>query len=333
MRRFCSQPRSMVVRRRSGTPAALETDYVHPDTGLSMDTTRSERLFPYRARISNKKWTELTGRLDNLTSTLDEGLETLTSNQDTLIAGQADILAAVSSAACDLTGLEAGQAQILSDIADLDADLDKLDTLLTTVETSRDTILAGQTTIRNDIADLSTQLTTAETNILAEIASAHTKLDALETGQQEICDKIDALETKIDMIIELLAGECPEGSTLNGDQCYTVSDSGANFADALTACEMDGGSLATMTADNAAFLYGLIEPLPSSRAWIGMTMTSGSWAWTDGSTYDYTGWPGMEPSNANRQCANAEAASSTTGEWADRPCTNNRRYICQADIP
>ena len=97
----------MVVRRRSGTAAALETDYLHPDTGLSMDTTRSERLFPYRARLSNNKWTELTGRLDNLTSTLDEGLETLTSNQDTLIAGQTDILAAVSSAECDLTGLEA----------------------------------------------------------------------------------------------------------------------------------------------------------------------------------------------------------------------------------
>ena len=176
---------------------------------------------------------------------------------------------------------------------------------------------------------MSTQLTTAETNILTEIASANTKLDALETGQQEICDKIDALETKIDTILDILIEECPEGATLNNGQCYTLSSTRVTYADALTACEMAGGSLATMTADNAAFLYGLIDTQPGDGSWIGMTMTSGSWAWTDGSTYDYTGWPGMEPNNANRQCVRAVATSSTTGEWVDRQCSSNRRYVCQ----
>ena len=257
-----------------------------------------------------------------------------------LETGQTNILTAVNmipTDECDLSGLETGQTNILTAVSMIPTD----ECDLSGLETGQTNILTAVSMIPTDECDLSgletgqmnilTQLGNVETNILAEFVTINTKLDELETGQQEICDKIDALEVKIDMLIDQLDG-CPAGSTLNNAQCFTFSGMAATFAAATSACAAMGGALATMTADNEAFLYSLADMAANDRAWIGLEFTMGSWTWQDGSPYGgFTDWPAAEPTNPNRACGEARASSSSTGAWNNRPCDNNRRYICQFD--
>ena len=201
----------------------------------------------------------------------------------------------------------------------------------TEIDSAEALLLAGQATINSNIADLSTQLATTETTILAQLTTINTKLDQLEAGQQEICDKIDALEVKIDSIIDILTDTCPAGATAYEGKCYTVSDMKVTYADAAAACVAAGATLATMTAANEVFLYNLAATTNSKRAWIGLTMASGSWAWEDGSLYGlFTDWDGAEPTDMSKQCADARA-SFNPPVWDDRPCTATTFYICQSD--
>ena len=293
---------------------------------------------------------------DATTAQLDTILETLNTNTGSLSSGQTAILQAISSpgATCDLTSLEGGQTTIINgqttittDISAVSSDLTttkdmilaaitdldtEIGTLSTDLDTAKTMILDGQTTINTNIADVSTQITTLGNMILAQLTTIDGKLDDLETGQQEICDKIDALEVKIDDITDIITDTCPAGATLNDGKCYTVSDTKVNYADAAAACVADGATLATMTAANEAFLYNLVYTEASSqRAWLGLTMTSGSWAWEDGSLYGvFTDWDGAEPTAPTRQCADAGAFANPPS-WKDRPCTDRTFYVCQSD--
>ena len=312
----------------------LATDLDQLDDILAAITTAKDMIIAGQGDI-NSNIADLDSDLDTVKTMVVDGQADINTNMDSvstelgtaktmILAGQGEITDDIDTVSSELS---TAKDMILAAIADVDSDVAGISTQINTAQTM---ILAGQDTINNNIDDVSTQVTDGGTAILAELTTVNTKLDTLEAGQQEICDKIEALETKIDTILDILIEECPEGATLNNGQCYTVSSTRATFAEAMTVCQTAGGNLATMTADNAAFLYGLMDTQPTGGSWIGLTMTSGSWAWTDGSAYGaYTDWPGAEPSNAIKQCVRAMATSSTTGEWEDRRCSRTRTYICQ----
>ena len=126
-------------------------------------------------------------------------------------------------------------------------------------------------------------------------------------------------------------GSCPPGASFDDGKVYTVYCVKKNYADATAACAATGGTLATMTAENEAFLYGLAGRTPTRRAWIGLMMVAGNWEWQDGSLYGgFTDWQGAEPSRPAKQCVDARAFK-TPQTWKDRRCTDTTFYICQTD--
>ena len=250
-----------------------------------------------------------------------------------ILTGQGDINNNIGSLSNDLSTTKTmilnGQINITTDIDSLSSELsaakdmissviDDLSTEVSTqINTTKTMILDRQDNIITDISSLSTQLETTETTILSELTTIHTKLDGLEEDQEKICNKIEALEAKIDTIIDKLmggggggggGGKCPYGYTLNNGLCYKLFTKKLNFLDATTVCSDEGGALATMTANNQDLLYSLADMAPSDRAWIGLSRGRRSWEWQDGSTYgDFLDWQGEEPNNRRRQCAVAKS--------------------------
>ena len=90
-------------------------------------------------------------------------------------------------------------------------------------------------------------------------------------------------------------------------------------SEALADCQADGGSLVSIhsVAEKNAILN---HPcfLRTSTYWIGLDSISGSYAWTDGTSYDYQFWSGdTEADTANsRNCI-----KSTNGRWEDEDCS------------
>ncbi|XP_043210000.1 C-type lectin domain family 4 member M-like [Amphibalanus amphitrite] len=257
------------------------------------------------------------------------GISTELSTTKTMILdGQSTISTSIATLSTDLS---TAKSMILAAIADLDSDVAAVNTAISDAKTM---ILAGQTTINNNIAGLATQITNTEATITTQLDTINTKIDALETGQQEICDKIEALDAKLDTILaKLMDGmttTCPDGATESGGQCFTISTDRDSLDNAAAACETTGGTLATMTAENAAVIYGLANSLTSKRVWIGLTTEAGSWKWEDGSTYGtFLDWEGgTEPPALDMRCGEAVATSSTEGDWESQPCTANRNFIC-----
>ncbi|XP_043192001.1 C-type lectin domain family 10 member A-like isoform X2 [Amphibalanus amphitrite] len=248
-----------------------------------------------------------------------------------LLEGQTTITTDIATLSTDLA---TAKQMILDAIAALSTDIDNISTLIDTVKTM---ILAGQETINNNISGVSTQITNLQTTLESELTDIDNQLNTLETGQHEICDKIDALDVKLDTIIAKLMGGnmsngmCDDGSTPINGQCFFLVEKAEDFETARAACETQGGTLATMTADNAAALYALADMAPNDKVWIGLTAETGTWEWVDGTDYPsgFMNWGGgTEPSPAMMRCGEAEATSSSDGFWNEIPCESARRFIC-----
>ena len=68
-------------------------------------------------------------------------------------------------------------------------------------------------------------------------------------------------------------------------------------------------------------------PSPASISYFhGLTKSSGSWRWMDGSTASYTDWAGAQPDNTGG-CGVFWDLSSYT--WDDQWCNNNNKYVCE----
>ncbi|KAF0306323.1 C-type lectin domain family 4 member M [Amphibalanus amphitrite] len=279
------------------------------------------------SNLESAKTEILDGQMD-----ISDGLDTLSDELATtksmILDGQGMISSSIDTLSSDLSTTK---SMILDAIGDLDDDIADVSSQIDVAKTM---ILDGQTALGSDISDLSTQLTNVETSILAELSDVDTKLDELQTGQEEICDKIEALDAKLDTIISKLMGSCADGSMPVNGQCFALFEDSSNFEDAQAACEAQGGTLATMTADNAAALYALADMASNDKVWIGLTAESGTaWEWVDGTDYPsgFMDWDGgTEPSPASMRCGEAEATSSSDGNWNDISCTAQRQFICSS---
>ena len=155
---------------------------------------------------------------------------------------------------------------------------------------------------------------------------------------------IQTLNAKLDTIIAQLEGTsdggsgdggggttrtCRDGYTLNNDQCFQLFDDKFTYPLAMTTCADEGGTLATMTADNAAFLYGLVDMSPNGQAYIGLTRFGSAWEWEDGTAYpgEFTDWPGDEPNIRGVQCT----VAADTGIWVPTRCRTLQCFICQIE--
>uniref|UniRef100_A0A8C6TC13 C-type lectin domain-containing protein n=1 Tax=Neogobius melanostomus TaxID=47308 RepID=A0A8C6TC13_9GOBI len=93
---------------------------------------------------------------------------------------------------------------------------------------------------------------------------------------------------------------CPEGWTLFGTRCFKFFDSKLTWTEAEKSCQTHGANLASIhSAEENAFVVDLIKNATGENrwTWIGGQDAETLWMWSDGSVWDYSKWPSVQPDN------------------------------------
>ena len=82
------------------------------------------------------------------------------------------------------------------------------------------------------------------------------------------------------------------------------------------------------------FVYAEIRSTEMPTTWIGLNdiVSEGDWVWLDGLTVDYRNWDTGEPNDSGssgEDCGVIMVESGRFSFWDDRPCDNNRAYVCE----
>eukprot|EP00931_Biecheleriopsis_adriatica_P066205 TRINITY_DN40604_c0_g1_i1.p1 TRINITY_DN40604_c0_g1~~TRINITY_DN40604_c0_g1_i1.p1 ORF type:complete len:1011 (+),score=183.81 TRINITY_DN40604_c0_g1_i1:116-3148(+) len=132
-------------------------------------------------------------------------------------------------------------------------------------------------------------------------------------------------------------GACRANWTFGLNKCYKVGGP-ANYADAQSACESEGGSLVNIKSEaenKYVFQLAMGDPAPKrALVWVGVSRTSGSAAWQapDGSPPPYTNWHGAAPTSGEHDnCAILGIVEDTRDErWWSPDCRwAEPRYVCE----
>ena len=130
-------------------------------------------------------------------------------------------------------------------------------------------------------------------------------------------------------------GVCGWGQVSHGSYCYEFNATALNYADALTSCQKNRGSLVSIHStieqsfiSQSTGLYGL----NNSETWIGFTANKDKdisvYNWTDGSPATYTFWGAFEPNNYRGRgelCVNTVRG----GYWNDNLCFLRKSFACK----
>ena len=96
---------------------------------------------------------------------------------------------------------------------------------------------------------------------------------------------------------------------------------------------MNGAHLASVHSDQEAqFLSTLMSHISGRfKAWIGLERAGNSFAWSDGSEFDYQNWNAGEPNHWNEKCVSQyhEAGKSHHEKWNDETCHSLVSFICK----
>ncbi len=125
---------------------------------------------------------------------------------------------------------------------------------------------------------------------------------------------------------------------------YSVYDYEASWTFCKTLCEAMGGHLVTInSAEEGAFVNGLIQNGAKDAYWIGATNYSdsatnqdGTWRWVTGEAFSYKKWYNGEPSSTGTKGTRehwAEVRKSYSYSWNDTSNTNksNKGFIIEVE--
>nr|XP_040053507.1 macrophage mannose receptor 1 [Gasterosteus aculeatus aculeatus] len=125
---------------------------------------------------------------------------------------------------------------------------------------------------------------------------------------------------------------CPEGYVSWYKNCYKLVEEPAAWGAAQTACEQQGGNLASVDMSyDQAFIAGAVLQ-GKADAWIGLRRKDedGSYSWTDGWPVFFTQWGPGEPSNVKDEgCVSMHASRAFHGTWNDTRCDQAKPYVCK----
>ena len=122
--------------------------------------------------------------------------------------------------------------------------------------------------------------------------------------------------------------------TING-YCYAFVDQRIDWHQAEDCCVAWGGHLASIHSAETNSALNDIR-ITDRNTWIGLNdiASEGNFEWTDGSSYDYSNFDSVKPSNSNggEDCVHFFNQSLTT--WNDYDCDglggeHPTSYICQ----
>ncbi|MCU0673123.1 MAG: MopE-related protein [Myxococcota bacterium] len=164
-------------------------------------------------------------------------------------------------------------------------------------------------------------------------------------GEDEVCNGVD---DDCDGSIEDECGADCRGA-VSGGRFYvfcnrTNRDYGEGSSDCGGIGTMAGSSGMDLVSINSSteqtFVQTAALAISMNEWWIGLYRTGGMmpmWTWEDGSSAPqtsaaapppYNNWAVVEPDGSG-----ACARMLTTGQWGDRNCNDNLRYVCEGPIP
>lgn len=127
-----------------------------------------------------------------------------------------------------------------------------------------------------------------------------------------------------------LASDCPPGWYEFDNSCYKVPSfifsQSLSWENARAVCLGFGGDLVTITNEKEEKLLFS----ENSIAWIGLNdrLKEGEFVWSDSTPLNssvYSNWNHGQPDNYG----NEDCVEMTSGKWNDRPCSDEKFYICQ----
>ncbi|KAK5863950.1 hypothetical protein PBY51_000933 [Eleginops maclovinus] len=127
---------------------------------------------------------------------------------------------------------------------------------------------------------------------------------------------------------------CPAGWTQFDGHCYMYRHTPMVWADAEVACVAIGGNLASIP-DKAVyeFIRRIINTSTNKdgATWVGGNDSSkeGVWMWSDGSKFDFQGWPVGEPNNAGKEEHCMELNLKEKDFPNDTKCSSEMPFVCR----
>uniref|UniRef100_A0A673A532 C-type lectin domain-containing protein n=1 Tax=Sphaeramia orbicularis TaxID=375764 RepID=A0A673A532_9TELE len=125
---------------------------------------------------------------------------------------------------------------------------------------------------------------------------------------------------------------CETGWSKFGMNCYYDSVTELDWVHSRLVCLSMGADLVSInTAEEQAFINGLLSP--QVNAWIGLNdiHSEGKWKWVDGTAVTTTFWgPGQPNSyNGTNQDCGELVENSLMGQWNDEDCSAENIWICE----
>ena len=155
--------------------------------------------------------------------------------------------------------------------------------------------------------------------------------------EAEVCDGVD---NDCDGSVDEGAAGCPCETMIRGATTYLLCDRELSWPGARLHCESLGYQLVVIDdAVENARIYDAISARGFGGTWIGHNdlLVEGDWVWLAGRPMVYTNWDDGEPNNGgcsseDEDCGIIMTREGRSRRWDDRPCSSERRYICEASL-
>jgi hypothetical protein len=123
------------------------------------------------------------------------------------------------------------------------------------------------------------------------------------------------------------------GGTLepNTRTCVFIAAAQLSWPAAMAACAAQGRQLVSL---KSPALDAFLTPLLSEDVWIGardplmLNPASNAFVWLDGTPVISTNWALGEPDAQLNQFCVSKTSAAPTGPWRDRPCDEEKAYVC-----
>ena len=131
---------------------------------------------------------------------------------------------------------------------------------------------------------------------------------------------------------------CPEGWSRNQTSCYWVVFDQVDWVAAKNGCHQlhPSSHLASSGSALENDVIGHLHSVSQSYfLWLGGTDSGdeGNWAWTDGTTFNYTRWhSGDGDGGIAQNCLALDTYPDNQFYWYDLECFESHSYVCEINL-
>ncbi|XP_048012447.1 CD209 antigen-like protein C isoform X3 [Megalobrama amblycephala] len=169
-------------------------------------------------------------------------------------------------------------------------------------------------------------LTNERDQLLTNITNLTEERDGLKIKNKNLTNERDQLKLeKNDLQMSL--GKLADGWIYNQSSLYFISSEKRNWAESRRYCTERGADLIIINnREEQEFVKN-----SSDSFWIGLTDSDveGRWKWVDGTNMTSGFWGSGEPNSYN---GDEDCAMIYSSGWADYPCNDAFRWICEKII-